>query len=292
MKKFPLNLTFLKYFYDAVRTESISESAKFNFVSQSAISQAIAKLEERLQCELIFHQPNRFKVTEKGLQLFESARDIFQTVQKAENLISQQEGGTLTFGCTHSFAIELLPDYLKQAREQFPSLHIQFRLGQYYTIKELMKKGLIDFGILLDNDDLSLFDCKPIYQGLFRLYASRENGSIDHLGFLLDNNERKESNWLHQAYRDRFGQELPIAMEVTSWEVIANLTEKGVGIGFFPDYLAHRRHHLIQEVLPELHQIPYTLYAIFSKTRSLNPYALKLCELFTQLSQPPGSSSR
>ncbi len=173
MKKLLSNLTNLKYFFDVVKTGSFGESAKHNHVSQSAISQAVAKLEETLECQLFSHQPGRCKVTEKGLQLFEGAAEIFQILQKIENSITEQEGGTLTFGCTHSFAIGLLPEYLNEAKNLLPSLKINFRLGHYCDIKEWLKKGIIDFGILLDNDDLSLFDCKKIHQGHFLLYAAK-----------------------------------------------------------------------------------------------------------------------
>ena len=31
------------------------------------------------------------------------------------------------------------------------------------------------------------------------------------------------------------------SMEVSSWEVIASLTEQGLGIGFLPDYIIGKR---------------------------------------------------
>jgi len=44
MKDIP-NVTFLRYFLSAGQSKSISKAAQENFVSQSAISQAISKLE-------------------------------------------------------------------------------------------------------------------------------------------------------------------------------------------------------------------------------------------------------
>ena len=40
-----INLIHLKFFCDAVVYESITEAAKMNYISQSAVSQAITKLE-------------------------------------------------------------------------------------------------------------------------------------------------------------------------------------------------------------------------------------------------------
>lgn len=280
MTKLQYNLVNLKYFFDIVKTGSFGESAKHNHVSQSAISQAIGKLEETLQCQLFSHQPGRCKVTEKGMQLFEEARELFQQLQRIENCITEQEGGSITFACTHSFAVGILPDYLKQASRSLPALKINFRLGHYHDIKEWLKKGIIDFGILIDNDDLSLFDCRKIDQGHFRLYAAKQSKDISSLGFLLDSDERKESNFLRQCYQKKYKQELPIKMEISSWEVIANLTEAGLGIGLFPEYVARKRKSSLRIVLPGLLSIPYTIYAIFKKNTPPNPNVLKFCELF------------
>lgn len=273
------NLTNLKYFFDIVKTGSFGESAKHNHVSQSAISQAVVKLEETLQCELFSHQPGRCKVTAKGMELFEAAQEIFQTIQKVEYSITKQDGGSITFGCTHSFAIGLLPDYLKQANRLLPHLKINFRLGHYCDIKEWMKKGIIDFGILLDNDDLSLFDCKKIYQGNFLLYAAKQHKDISSLGFLLDSDERRETNLLKQRYRKKYKQELPILMEISSWEVIAKLTEAGLGIGLFPDYVAKKKQ--LKVVFSDLTPIPYAIYVIFKRNRSQNLNVSRFCDLLT-----------
>lgn len=282
MSKLQYNLVNLKYFFDVVKTGSFAESAKYNHVSQSAISQAVGKLEGALQCQLFSHQPGRCKATEKGMQLFEEACELFQQLQRIENCITEQEGGSITFACTHSFAIGLLPEYLKQTRKIFPQLKVNFQLGHYCDIKEWLKKGIIDFGILIDNDDLSLFDCKKIHQGHFLLYAAKQHKDISSLGFLLDSDVRKETNLLKQYFLEKYKKELPVMMEISSWEVIANLTEAGLGIGLFPDYVARKRKSRLKIVFSELKPTSYTIYAIFKKNKSQNPNALKFCELFSK----------
>lgn len=64
--KFVPNLTFLRYFFSAGQAKSISKAAKDNFVSQSAISQAISKLELTLNKQLITHEKNHFQLTQDG----------------------------------------------------------------------------------------------------------------------------------------------------------------------------------------------------------------------------------
>jgi DNA-binding transcriptional LysR family regulator len=192
MKKLNLNLIYLKYFCDAVKSGSISAAARLNHVSQSAVSQGISKLESNLGCTLISHQPNRFKITEDGKQLFTHAKQIFKAIETTEDFLSQ-DCSRITFGCTHSFALSCLPKYLKLANTFLPNLRINFRLGQYFNIKDWIKQGTIDFGILLDNDNLSCFERYSIHQGTYRLYVSKEVEDPSSLSFLLDSEERIET---------------------------------------------------------------------------------------------------
>lgn len=280
MKKLHLNLIYLKYFCDAFQSGSISVAAKLNHVSQSAVSQGICKLEERLDCRLISHQPNRFKVTEEGRQLFNHAKQIFKSIEMTEDFLTK-DSGRITFACTHSFALTCLPQYLKLAREKLPNLRISFRLGHYFTIKDWIHKGTVDFGILLDNMDLSSFERYPLCKGTFRLYVSKTVKNPSTLSFFLDSEERTETNLLKAAYRELYEKELPIAMEISSWSVISKLVEQGLGIGLFPDYIAHENQKL-KPVFQKLNPMEYTLYALFEKNMIPTKHALQFIELFSK----------
>ena len=113
--KFVPNITFLRYFFSAGQAKSISKAAKENFVSQSAISQAISKLEMALGKQLITHEKNRFQLTTDGLILLEKCKQIFTVFSEIEDAFNETDGvfkGKLSFACTHSFALSLLPPHL------------------------------------------------------------------------------------------------------------------------------------------------------------------------------------
>lgn len=265
--KFAPNLTFLRYFYSAGQSKSISKAAKEHFVSQSAISQAISKLEASLNKQLISHEKNRFQLTTDGLILLEKCKEIFNIFTEIEDVFNESEGtykGRLSFACTHSFALTLLPPHLVTLSKLWPNIEPVMRFGHTGMIVEQVKKGDVDFGIVIDNEDFSSFDSKEIYRGEYRLYQSRNfNGS--HPKFLISE-ERKEIAVLRQNLEKQNISMTPF-MEVSSWEVIAGLTEQGVGVGFFPDYIVGKRAIVHSPI--SLPPIPYRLLAIFPKNRSL-----------------------
>lgn len=284
MAKLPLNLIYLKYFCDAVKCGSISASARENFVSQSAISQGIAQLEKSLGKELITHQKNRFKITEEGQLVVEKARSVFGSISELEESFLIEEGSTsgrIDFACMHSFALALLPRHLQKVKKEFPKLHVNFRLAHTDVIKELIKKGVVDFGIVLDNDDLSAFDCHELYRGEYRLYRSKTKSKGLELPFILSE-ERVETNVLKSSYRKHFHKEMPVLMEVSSWEVIANLTEEGLGIGFFPDYVAIKRMKFVEVCPVKINPIKYKIYAIFPKGIKIPKNAIAFLDMLKE----------
>jgi len=61
----------------AARLGSVTEAAKKNYVSQSALSQGIRSLEKDLKVELTTHQENRFVLTDTGVW-FSGMRNVYQ----------------------------------------------------------------------------------------------------------------------------------------------------------------------------------------------------------------------
>lgn len=277
-----MNILYLKYFCDAVKFGSISASAKTNFVSQSAISQGIAKLEGSLGQKLTTHQQNRFQVTQEGQYVFEKGLEILKNMHELKDNLTVKEGiytGKVDFACMHSFALAVLPAYLKKAQQLWPDMHVNFRLGHTDIIKTLIKSGIVDFGIVLDNEDLSAFDTREIGQGEYRLYVSNKVEDPKTMGFILSE-ERLETNLLKTYYRQKLKKELPVKMEVASWEVIANLTEEGLGIGFFPEYVAQKRQKFLKHYDLNLKSIPYRTLAIFPKSKSIHRNVNAFLSLF------------
>jgi DNA-binding transcriptional LysR family regulator len=263
------NLSFLRYFLSAAQTKSVSKAAKANFVSQSAISQAIKKLEIEIGKPLITHEQNRFQLTSEGSLLMEKCKHIFELFAEIEDSLSEKEGifkGKLPFACTHSFALSLLPNHLSLLSKMHPYVEPVVRLGHTGMIIDLVNRGEVDFGIVLDNDDFSSFDQVVIYEGEYRLFKGKKPLAVSTTRWIFSE-ERKEVT-LVKKYLKVAGIDLESCMEVSSWEVIASLAEKGLGVGFFPDYLAGKRALIPYEIV--LPSIPYRLLAIFPEKRGLS----------------------
>src|SRR5258708_5227782 len=132
-----LNLNNLKYFLDAVESESISEAARRSFVTQSAVSQGIQKLEKALAVSLITHQRNCFKLTPEGqiifsltLQLFKTLKEMTDISQEAESIVS----GQINVVCTQSIAINKICPILQKFKKDYPQVSVKMKVGKMENI--------------------------------------------------------------------------------------------------------------------------------------------------------------
>lgn len=73
------SLLSIKYFIDVVETQGFTPAAKRNFVSQTAISNAIKNLEKELNVQLIDRSTSHFKVTFAGISLYNYAVPLMKT---------------------------------------------------------------------------------------------------------------------------------------------------------------------------------------------------------------------
>jgi LysR family transcriptional regulator, carnitine catabolism transcriptional activator len=269
-----LNLIYVKYFCDAVRFESIAAAAKANFVTQSAVSQGIAKLESSLGVSLLSHHPNRFRVTPEGENLFADLADLLTRSGEIQNRVSGGKidyMGDLVFASTLSFANVVLPRYLKKFTSEFSHVRIDFALCFPLGVKESIKNGRIDFGILPDEGDLDNFKKQNIYSGSFRFYSAPGMQIKEkHWKFITTEPTSKETIFLKKAYYKRFKKELIDLFVVDSWEMIAVLASQGLGICYLPDYFVEARENLsLQEYPLGIETEEYQIVAISAKGMKL-----------------------
>jgi DNA-binding transcriptional LysR family regulator len=282
-----LNFIHLKYFCDAASLQSVSEAAKKNFVSQSAISHAIAKLEKILDVELITHSRKHFQITEEGRLVFEHAGPIFKTVRDLENKIFEGKnkiGGTVNFVCTNSLGSSFIAPVFKEMQLSYPQVDLKFKLGNLHFIRNSLNEKRADFAIVVYDKDFSQFDKIVLFKGKMQLYHSAEQSQLFETGVLVDSSEGMHVAALQETFKIHHHKQLKIQAELAGWEVVAQFTKEGIGTGFFPDYI--RYNNRFASITPHPFNLPhfdYEICAIHHKGEKLSRAALAFIDKFLSL---------
>lgn len=263
-----MNILYMKYFHDAVKLGGVTAAAKANFVTQSAISQGISKLEQSMGCSLTAHHPNRFRLTPEGDRAFIEITDILKRTDQLQKQFSNDynEMGDLEFACIHSFALSKIPPLLKRFHMEHPNVKVHFDCSSKLDlIKQMLRAGQIDFGIAPNIGNFSGFEQQLISKGFYGLYVARHVTPKQEksLKFILPTPE--DTTKLKESYFNKFGRPLDILLEVGSWEVLANLCAEGLGIGYFPDYVATRKGYALKDSTISLKLPSYEISAFFPK---------------------------
>lgn len=280
-----LNLIHLKFFCDAVKYESISEAAKMNYISQSAVSQAITKLETIFGVQLIFHNRQKLQVTDEGKVVVEQAKAIFRTVQSTFEQVNQTKEevtGTLRFVTTKSLGMSFLAPVYQLLKSKYPLLDFKFRMGGLNLIRTALKNEEAEFAIVVYDHNFDQFAKHPLKKGRLHLYHAKEASpdQIDH-GVFIDDYEGMHISELTE-FLHKQGYQQPIQDAVAGWELTARFTQMGMGVGFFPDYiLANQRLPNIKHHPLKTPDFEYEICAIYNKGVKLSKNAELFLNHFT-----------
>ena len=84
--------------------------------------------------------------------------------------------------------------YITKFCKKYPEVRIKFVFEKPTTISNMIKQGTIDYGIVLNNLDISTFDSYLLTKGLFKCYKSIQNLTPEQeLKFVLTSEYREVS---------------------------------------------------------------------------------------------------
>lgn len=272
------NLYHLKYFADAVALGSISAAAQKNLVTHPAISRAISALENHLGTALLEHRKKSFNVTESGYVIAEQAKALLAAASDFKNLSLKnptEQSALLKVGISRTLCEIYLNPLLQDIKKKFPSATVQVRFGTTNEIVEAVANGSVDLGVTIGSQNLATLKQIAIKKGKFLLVESNskitESKNLDSKQFILTE-PRLETEKLRAGYVKQFGNALPVLFEISSWEVIAQQVQRGLGVGLLPDVLlSNWKTGSFRILKASWFECSYGIYLHSLKTRPNNP---------------------
>lgn len=156
-----MELRVLQYFLAVAREQSISGAAEFLHLSQPTLSRQLKDLEEELGKQLFIRGNRKITLTEEGVLLRKRAGEILELVKKTEQEIALSDdtvAGDIYIGAGETDAIRGIAKAAQQLQRKYPEVRLHIASGDAADVVEKLDKGLIDFGILFDPQDLSKYN--------------------------------------------------------------------------------------------------------------------------------------
>jgi DNA-binding transcriptional LysR family regulator len=146
-----MNLAVLKTFCDLVDTGSFSRAAEANFVSQSAVSQQLAKLERELSTQLISRGGGVVAPTEGGKAFYEGAKTILRQYEQMLGEVKSAADavrGVLRVGTIYSVGFYLLDPYVRKFLLAHPEVDLHVEYTSWNRIYAAVASGEMDLGVV------------------------------------------------------------------------------------------------------------------------------------------------
>jgi DNA-binding transcriptional LysR family regulator len=86
-----VNFELYKIFYHTAKSGSFSSAAQKLYISQSAVSQAIKNLEEKMGAQLFLRKPRNVKLTDEGELLFKHIEQAYNFIKAGESKIFEMQ---------------------------------------------------------------------------------------------------------------------------------------------------------------------------------------------------------
>jgi DNA-binding transcriptional LysR family regulator len=261
-------------------------------ITQSAVSQQIAALEQELGAALFERIGRRVFLTPAGTVLAGEAAKVLAAESRAREAVgavSRGDAGRLRVGASTTPGIYLVPEVLGRFRADFPRVELEFRIANSTRIEAMAVANEFDLGVC---------GFKPTHQELFEVELgadrivpvaspalvgkTRTVATADLASWPLVTRERGSAT---RAAVERalaaLGVELSPAFELPSPEAIVRAAEAGLGFAFVSTRSAGdalRAGRLVQLKVDGL-DVRRALFAMHHRDKQVTPAMRELIEL-------------
>jgi DNA-binding transcriptional LysR family regulator len=146
-----LDIEILRIYCDLVELRSFSNTAEKHIVSQSAISQQLAKLETAHKCQFLLRQKRPFELTPAGQLFYDSCKEMLARYEQFKgDLTALQKSSTdrINIAAIFSIGMHSLPPYLKKFMSRYPNVNVHIEYCGSGHIRELVLQGTVDIGLV------------------------------------------------------------------------------------------------------------------------------------------------
>jgi DNA-binding transcriptional LysR family regulator len=273
----PVNLptTLLRSFVAIVDTGSMLNAAEHVFVTQSALSLQIKRLEELVQQPLFTREGRKLALTPMGDVLLDYARRVLNLHDEAISAISSgQFSGPVRIGMVQDFAETLLSGLLARFAELHPDSQIYARVAGTAELLTMLERGQLDLIIgYAAGDDPNAINVAPM-----AWYGSEDlaDRNVVPLAVL-----EKPCRFREAAIASLTAARRPwrIAIETPNLSTLRAAVEAGLGLTCRTHLFLPKDQSLSTPALPQLPKVA----CIIGKSNDVSQATARLLELATEV---------
>ena len=284
----------LKVFCDLIESGRFSRAADLNFVSQSAVSQLIKRLEDHYDVKLMERAREGILPTAKGQIFYRHAKELLNQFGKLEGELkpSTEVSGLVKVATVYSLGLHEMSQYVRGFIKRYPQVHLHLEYQRTNRIYEHCLKNIIDVGVVPYPVSRPQLETLPFFHDRLVLItapqgplASRKRISVRDLdgqrfiGFERDIPIRKAIDRICKAEK----VSVQYVMQFDNIETIKCAVEVGFGVSIIPELAVREELKAGTLVAVQFSQAFYRpVGIIYKKGRSLTTGAMAFIQFLQE----------
>ena len=246
-------MTLLEYriFYTVTQQGSFARAAQILHLTPSAISHAVASMEEACGFALFVRGKGGVSLTRNGEALYPVIRQILSADEAIVQTIGELNGvtrGTVKIGAFNSVCMTWLPHIVTSFQKKYPGVHIEINQGTYEDVIEWIKTGKVDIGFLSTESTRAL-SVRPLYRDRLMCVVPR-GFKTKNPGYITPEEMRGETFVVQgdetdadiQAFLSKYRFSIRASCRVVDDLSTIAMVESGFGICILPSLILERAH--------------------------------------------------
>ena len=217
-----------------------SEASLHLELSQSAVSHAIATLEEELGVVLLQRGRHGATLTPIGEQVVTEARQVLQlleTICQKANLAKGLQSGQVRVAAVRSIATHVLPEVIVRFRDKFPTISVAIaEYDRYAEVEQALREGYADIGFT-SLPTTAEFEVRELFRdefvallppGVLEQDVSLSWEQLADYPMIMNVRSLQHNRAIHD-HLSQFGYTLKVDYEVREDSTIISMVRQGLG---------------------------------------------------------------
>lgn len=293
-----INYELYKMFYQVVQTGSFTKAAEELYISQSAVTQAIKKLEDQLDGTLFVRSKTGVVLTEAGRELYDYIAQSLETIDNAGRIFIEHknlERGTVRIACGSTLAKLILDDAIIEFAQDYPNVNISIKNDITSRSIEKIANGKVDMAIItlpckIEADNIKVTNMKEVEYCFFtnknyyeeQIQTEISLKDIEKFDLAFPASESNARIWLDTKLNEN-GIKIEPKYEFSSANILTKFVEKMDVIGYTNKEFIKEKLESgeLVELAKEIELEKKTIAVATLDKKIISPATLKLMEYLT-----------
>lgn len=249
-------------FIQVAKNGNLTKTAEKLFITQSALTQSIQRLEKQLGTKLFVQKGKALQLTNDGEAVIQIGTKILSLWEKAKDTkIRQAYRSSYTIGAFDNAALQLGNYFQKNLTTQ--DFHLELVIDTSQKLFSLLQLGILDVAVCVINKNIptpkNLILVETFTEDLIPVSSKIFTEKIEHIPFILFVKDSHTRNQIDEVFVRKSIQPTIFA-ESTSITFMKKLAVLGSGVAFLPENEV--RAELKQKLLKK-QPLPFTVKRIF-----------------------------